>query len=132
FLGIRFNCNKCHDHPFERWTQGNYYELAAFFSDKDDVKNPRTGQVVAPRFPFAHAGYDPKAPAPGPRRQQLARWLTSPANPYFARSMANRLWAALIGRGIIEPVDDLRAANPPSNPELLDALAADSVNNKLS
>jgi Protein of unknown function (DUF1553)/Protein of unknown function (DUF1549)/Bacterial Ig-like domain (group 2) len=132
FLGIRFNCNKCHDHPFERWTWNNYYELAAFFSDKNDVKHPRTGQVVAPRFPFVHAGYDAKAAASGTRQQQLSRWLTSAENPYFARSMANRLWATMIGSGIIEPVDDIRAANPPSNPELLDALAADFVKNKFS
>src|SRR5437764_12539325 len=84
FLGIRFNCNKCHDHPFERWTWDNYYQLAAFFSDKDDVKHPRTGQVVAPRFPFTHPGHDPRAAPAGARRQQLARWLTSPHNPYFA------------------------------------------------
>jgi uncharacterized protein DUF1553/uncharacterized protein DUF1549 len=150
FLGIRFNCNKCHDHPFERWTQGNYYHLAAYFGqvsikktsteeevvferrDGGEVSHPKTNAVMAPEFPFTHTGYDAKNPPSRNRREQLARWMTAPENPYFARAMANRLWAYLIGRGIIDPVDDIRAGNPPSNPELLDALTADFVKNKMS
>jgi hypothetical protein len=131
FLGVRFNCNKCHDHPFERWTWNDYYHLAAFFSDKPDVLHPRSKAAMAPRFPFQLAGIEFKETTGG-RKQQLAAWLTSPQNPYFARAMANRLWADLLGHGIIEPVDDIRAGNPPSNPELLDALAADFVKNKFS
>lgn len=150
FLGIRFNCNKCHDHPFERWTWGDYYHLAAFYAQAGirkeestgdelvyenrgggDVRHPKTGQVMEPRFPFAHAGSDPKATA-GSRREQLAKWLTAAENPYFARSMANRLWSYMTGAGIIDPVDDIRAGNPPSNPELLDALTADFIAKKFS
>ncbi len=150
FLGIRFNCNKCHDHPFERWTWGDYYSLAAYFGqvgikkdlltgeevvyerrDGGEVMHPKTGQAAPPRFPFAHAGLDANAP-PGKRREQLAKWLTASENPYFAKSMANRLWANMTGRGIIDPVDDIRAGNPPSNPELLDALTADFIAKKFS
>lgn len=157
FLAIRFNCNKCHDHPFERWTQDQYYHLAAFFAqvglkpdprfagqtvggtavegakplvevvyDKGDgeVTHLRTGKVAAPAFPYEF-GANPDSSLP--RRQQLAAWLTSPQNPYFARSMVNRLWGYLFGVGIIEPIDDIRAGNPPTNPELLDALTRDFV-----
>jgi hypothetical protein len=151
FLGIRFNCNKCHDHPFERWTLGNYYHLAAYFGqvgirkgapgedeviyerrDGGEVSHPKTNAVLAPEFPFSHAGFDPKTASTRTRREQLARWMTAPENPYFAKAMANRLWAYLVGRGIIDPVDDIRAGNPPSNPELLDALTADFVKHKMS
>ena len=150
FLGIRFNCNKCHDHPFERWTLGNYYQLAAFFTqvgvkkgttlddeivferrDGGEMNHPKTKAVLKPEFPYQHTGYDAKA-GTGARREQLAKWMTSPDNPYFAKAMANRLWAYLTGRGIIDPVDDIRAGNPPSNGELLDALTADFVKNKFS
>jgi Protein of unknown function (DUF1553)/Protein of unknown function (DUF1549) len=143
FLGIRFNCNKCHDHPFERWTQEQYYELAAYFSSvgrapgasADDeivytlkapeaVINPRTNTAVNASFPFQYARMDV-----GNRdhRTELARWLTSKDNPYFAKSLVNRYWSYFLGRGIIDPVDDIRAGNPPSNPELLDSLTADFV-----
>ncbi len=157
FLGIRFNCNKCHDHPFERWTQDQYYEMSAFFAQvalqkdpasgdrkiggtavegakplfenvidkKDgDVQHARTGTVVAPDFPFEVAfecGDDV------PRRQKLAAWMTDADNPYFARSYVNRLWGYLFGVGLIEPIDDIRAGNPPTNPELLDHLTASFV-----
>jgi hypothetical protein len=157
FLAVRFNCNKCHDHPFERWTQNQYYNMAAFFAQvarapdpqykgkkipgtdvngpKDlveiisdsktgDVKNLRTGAVAAPTFPFTHAEMPP---ANLPRREQLARWITSKDNPYFAKSYVNRVWSYLLGVGIIEPVDDIRAGNPPSNPKLLDRLTEDFV-----
>ena len=157
FLATRFNCNKCHDHPFERWTQDQYYQTAAFFAQvglkKDpasgakniggtavegakplyeivedlkagDVKHDRTGQITAPIFPFA-AKHDAKADAP--RRERLAAWIISPDNQYFARSYVNRLWGYLLGVGIIEPLDDIRAGNPPSNPELLNYLAKEFV-----
>ncbi len=157
FLGIRFNCNKCHDHPFERWTENQYYETAAFFSqftlarapesgnnniggtavegqkplyetvsDKPggEIKHPQTNEVVQPVFPF---GNDIPVPEEGTRREQLAAWMTSPENEYFARSYVNRLWGYLFGTGIIEPIDDIRAGNPPTNPELLDYLTAEFV-----
>jgi hypothetical protein len=155
FLAIRFNCNKCHDHPFERWTQDQYYQTAAFFahvglkedpkfkgqkvggSDVEgaqplveiisdqaagDVKHDRTGAVTPPKFPFK---INDVAPPTAPRRVQLAHWVTSNENPYFARSYVNRLWSYLLGVGIIEPVDDIRAGNPPSNPKLLDRLTSE-------
>lgn len=144
FLGVRFNCNKCHDHPFERWTQSQHYELGAYFAqvgrkpgagpdeevvyDRRDagepVKHPRTGATIPARFPYSHAA-DPDGSAS--LRQQLADWLTAKENPYFARSIANRFWSYYLGAGIIDPVDDVRSSNPPSNPELLDALTKDFV-----
>jgi len=149
FLAIRFNCNKCHDHPFERWTWNQYFHLSAYFGQTavkkgknegeeivydrragGEVKHPRTNAVMEPQFPYAVPGIDPKSP--GTRREQLARWITSKDNPYFAKAMANRLWGYLLGKGIIDPVDDIRAGNPPSNGELLDALTADFVKNKFS
>lgn len=144
FLGTRFNCNQCHDHPFERWTQNQYYELAAYFADVgrralpdgDEfvftnalpvaVVNPSTNQAASPKFPFEHAG---TVDATAHRREQLSQWLTAKENPYFARSIVNRYWSYFLGRGIIDPVDDIRASNPASNPELLDALAKDFIDN---
>lgn len=163
FLATRFNCNKCHDHPFERWTQDQYFETAAYFArvelkrdtrnapkqniggsavegakplyesigDKKegDLKHDRTGEVQAPAFPYeaklAKAAFaDPKAPT---RREELAAWITSPDNQYFASSYANRMWGYLLGTGVIEPLDDIRAGNPPSNPQLLDHLAKNFI-----
>ena len=157
FLAVRFNCNKCHDHPFERWTQNQYYELSAYFtqvSRKEDpkfkgrktegsavqkplplveiiedgktgeIKNERTGINAVAGFPFIHLG-TPKAD--GSRREQLAKWITSKENPYFAKSYVNRLWSYLLGVGIIEPVDDIRAGNPPTNPALLDKLSEEFI-----
>jgi hypothetical protein len=152
FMGIRFNCNKCHDHPFERWTLGNYYHLAAYFAqvgikkggmtaddetvfekrDGGEVNHPKTNAALTPEFPFTHVGFDPKTAHPRNRREALAKWITASENPYFGKSMANRLWGYLAGRGIIDPVDDIRAGNPPSNGELLDALTADFIKNKFS
>jgi len=162
FLAIRFNCNKCHDHPFERWTQDQYYQTAAFLAqfglskdpasgkkelgrtavergkplyeivtDKTDgeVKHDRTGEVTAPQFPYPVKF---TAPENAPRRQQLANWITSPDNPYFARSYVNRVWGYLMGVGLIEPLDDIRAGNPPSNPELLDRLTNQFVEQKFN
>ena len=157
FLGVRFNCNKCHDHPFEKWTQDQYYELAAYFARVSRREDPaykgkkvggsavegaqplveligdapagefahvRTNAPMPPAFPYALAdAVDPKAS----RREQVARWITSPHNQYFARSYVNRLWAYLLGAGLIEPIDDIRAGNPPSNPKLLDRLTAEFI-----
>ena len=157
FLAVRFNCNKCHDHPFERWTQNQYYELSAFFTqigrkedpkfkgrkteatavkgalplveiieDKNDgeIKNERTGENAIARFPFRHAS---TPNVEGSRRQQLAKWITSKDNPYFAKSYVNRIWSYMLGVGIIEPVDDIRAGNPPTNPQLLDRLTEEFI-----
>ena len=157
FLGVRFNCNKCHDHPFERWTQDQYYETAAYFSQvalkKDtesgdktiggtavdgakplfeevsdsgtgEMKHQKTQQVVAPKFPFK-SEYTVEANAS--RRMQFGAWLTSPTNPYFARSYVNRMWGYLLGKGLIEPIDDIRAGNPASIPELVDFLEKDFI-----
>lgn len=142
FLGTRFNCNQCHDHPFERWTQRQYYDLAAYFADvgrkpiadgdeiiftlasPESVVNPDNNLPAEPKFPFQHDG---TVNASASRRAQLSQWLTSSQNPYFARSAVNRYWSYFLGRGIIDPVDDIRASNPPSNPELLDALTKDFV-----
>jgi hypothetical protein len=142
FLGVRIACAECHHHPFDRWSQDDYYGMQAFFAPValrpsgrgeavmavGDVptRHPRTGANVA-----AHAlGTAPPALTPGDRRPALAAWLTSPENPWFARNLANRAWAHFLGRGLVEPVDDVRATNPPSNPELLDALAAELVKAK--
>jgi len=163
FLGIRFNCNKCHDHPFERWTQDQYYETAAFFAHVDlkgdpasggktiggssvespkplfetvsdtgttEVIHDRTKEATAPKFPFDCDYPDPGEDAT--RREELAAWLTSPDNPYFARGYVNRLWGYLFGVGIIEPLDDVRAGNPATNPELLDYLTKEFVNHDFS
>ncbi len=153
FLGIRFSCNACHDHPFERWTQNQYYGMAAYWGrvgtkpgakegeqivfDKaeGEVLHPKDGRVMPPTFPYEYPRAGAPAPAPAPatsaaRREQLADWLTAPANPYFARSISNRVWSYFLGRGIIDPVDDIRSGNPPSNPELLDALEKDFVAHK--
>jgi hypothetical protein len=149
FFGIRMQCAKCHNHPFERWTQDDYYSMAAFFArvkhKKDrleagtgpqgiggaeliycdrsgEVVQPRTGKVMAPKFLGSRAAAIP----PGKdRRAVLADWLTSADNPFFARSVANRIWFHLVGRGIVDPVDDFRDSNPGANDELLDALARD-------
>jgi WD40 repeat protein/mono/diheme cytochrome c family protein len=158
FLGTRFNCNKCHDHPFERWTQDQYYHMAAFFAQVDLKKDPaggnkmiggtavegakplfevvsdkkegevnhdRTGKVTAPDFPYP-AKYTP-AGTNETRRAKLAAWITSSDNRYFALSYVNRLWGYLMGVGLIEPLDDIRAGNPPSNPDLLDYLTREFV-----
>ncbi|MCE9611805.1 MAG: DUF1549 domain-containing protein [Chthoniobacter sp.] len=155
FLATRFNCNKCHDHPFERWTQDQYYHTSAYFSqvalaadpaggnakiggtdvekprplyeivsDKADgeVTHLRTNKIAAPEFPFPA-----QAEAKGTRREQLALWMTSSDNRYFAASYVNRLWGYLTGAGIIEPLDDIRAGNPPTNPELLDFLTKEFI-----
>jgi hypothetical protein len=143
FLGVRIACAECHHHPFDRWSQADYYGMTGFFASvavkgtpggeavacegAAAGKNPRTGEVV-PAHPLGEK--TPAAPATGDQRAALADWLTRPDNPWFARNLANRVWAYLLGRGLVEPVDDVRATNPPTNPELLDALAQFVVENK--
>ncbi len=160
FLGVRFNCNKCHDHPFEKWNQNQYYETAAFFarvslagdpeskgknvggtafegakplyeivseSAAGEVKHERTGEVAPPKFPF-EASFESGEKAT--RREKFAAWLTAKDNAYFARSYVNRLWGYLFGRGIIEPIDDIRAGNPPVMPEVLDFLTQEFIRSK--
>ncbi len=141
FMGMRIQCAQCHNHPFDRWTLNDYYSFAAFFSqvgrkpgddpretvffDRNDgeVKHPVTGAVMRPKF----LGGDVPEIKGQSRREVLARWLTSPENPYFARNVANIVWAHFMGRGIVEPVDDARISNPAANPELLNALAGKLV-----
>jgi len=130
-LGIRVECARCHNHPFDRWTQNDYYGFAAFFARtraegtrvvtlaQGEVDHPKTGRPVPPRALGAHAVAMPPA---GDRRRSLAQWLKTDGAPMLARATANRVWKHLMGRGIIEPVDDVRVSNPPSNPALLDAL----------
>jgi hypothetical protein len=138
FMGMRIQCAQCHNHPFDRWTLNDYYGFAALFAqvgrktgddpretvifDRHDggVTHPVTHAVMRPKF----LGGEVPALKGESRREALARWLTSPQNPYFARNAANIIWAHFLGRGVIEPVDDVRISNPSSNPELLDALAA--------
>ena len=138
FLGIRLQCAKCHNHPFDRWTQDDYYGFAAFVSQvgrkgaedpreqiiydkaRGEIRHPVSDRKVEPKF---LGGDEPELDGQD-RRAALAGWLTSPENPWFARSLANRVWAYFMGPGIVEPVDDFRVSNPPSNAPLLDALAA--------
>lgn len=141
FLGIRIQCAKCHNHPYERWTQDNYYGIAAFFnrvqrSKQDKAGNvvvwvARSGEVTQPR---TGARANPWLPLRGElkitdveadRRVALVDWMVQEDNPLFARVEVNRLWSYLYGRGVIEPIDDFRASNPPSNPALLDWLAGE-------
>ena len=132
-LGVRLRCANCHDHPFDRWTQDDYHGLAAVFSTVKQSRvvtlNPqgenihaRTGQPAVPRVP----GKD-FIKRSGDLRMPFAQWTVDAGNPYFARSMVNRLWKALLGRGLVEPVDDLRSTNPATHPELLNQLADDFV-----
>jgi len=140
---VRIACAECHHHPFDRWSQTDYYGMQGFFTPVavqgtpaqgeyvlaggDPVtRHPRTDEVIT-----AHA-LDVPMPAKslaGDRRAVLAQWMTRPDNPWFARNLANRLWAHFLGRGLVEPVDDVRATNPPTNPDLLDALAKHLVQN---
>lgn len=155
FMGVRMLCAKCHNHPFERWKQDDYYTLAAFFArvgrkgeftrkdrfdlheligeetisvaDKGEVENPRTDRPAAPRI-YAPGVPGSETPPVGPSqdpRVVFAEWLTRPDNPYFAKAMVNRIWYHLMGKGLVDPVDDLRESNPASHPELLEALAKD-------
>lgn len=154
FMGTRLQCAECHNHPFDRWTQDDYYNWSAVFGkvdykiigdnkrrDKNDqhefngeqivflnaklsVENPRTGEKAQPRFLGADM---PKLGEKQDELQAAAVWLTSANNPLFAKSQVNRIWYHLMGRGLVDPVDDFRLTNPPSHPELLEDLAKDFV-----
>lgn len=148
FLGIRLECAKCHHHPFEKWGQEDFFSFAAYFArvghkgtglsppisggeemiltaKSGSVKHPLTQVVLDPRPLFSIASVTAAAPTEPDvdPRESLAAWMTSDENPFFAQVMVNRVWADLMGRGVVEPVDDLRATNPPSNAPLLVALA---------
>jgi hypothetical protein len=145
FLGIRLQCARCHHHPYERWGQEDYYGLAGFFtrlgrksfgqpppyfaSSKVTTgeKNPLTGKVPEPKF--LDGEYGKFTPEDDPRHA-LVDWMAQPDNPFFARVLVNRLWGHFMGRGLVDEVDDMRESNPPSNPELLDALAKDFIDHK--
>jgi hypothetical protein len=143
FLGIRLLCAKCHDHPFEKWVQKDYYGMAAFFTQVSRKGGRRQGDLVVFRSQAAaRAGHpktgevlDPKyldaqsvaVSSEKDARQLLADWMTRKDNPFLARATVNRLWSHLFGRGIIDPVDDIRSSNPAVNEPLLDALARDFV-----
>lgn len=142
FLGARLQCAKCHNHPFERWTQDNYYGLGAFFdrvqrkktarpgetfvwySDAGEVVQPRTGQTMKPWLPLEGSQ---EIPNDVDRRGALVEWLAKPDNPFLAKIEVNRIWGELFARGIVDPIDDFRDSNPPSNSELLDWLTEQFV-----
>lgn len=138
FMGLRLGCAKCHQHPFERWSQTDYYGMAAFFARIDSkpdsdyggstlrlkpagfVRHPKSQEIVRPSVPGGDSfSYD------GDPRVRLADWLTGQNNPWLARNFANRYWGYMLGRGLVEPLDDLRDTNPASIPELLEALEKD-------
>jgi Protein of unknown function (DUF1553)/Protein of unknown function (DUF1549) len=146
FLGQRIQCARCHHHPFEKWSQADYYQMTAFFSlvSKKDggtpedhvyysrigtasANHPKTG---APLKPSGLDGAQLDIPPTEDPRQYLVDWMVKPDNPFFARSLVNRYWKHFFGRGIVDPEDDLRVTNPPSNPELMDALAASFVESR--
>ena len=148
FLGMRLQCAKCHHHPFEKWSQDDYYGFAAFFARvgrkpalgaarvgrtaEDVIFNARGGSVSHPKTgktmtPKGLGDKEIALTADDDPRQKLADWLSEPSNPFFARALVNRYWAHFYGRGLVEPIDDMRATNPASNPELLQALADDFV-----
>jgi hypothetical protein len=156
FLGLRLACAQCHHHPYEKWSQDDYWGIAAFFGrvgrknivmpggfqnqqnivqavfnrSSGGVTNKRTGQAAVMKA-LDSAPVQPLAADEDPR-QKLADWLVDAKNPFFARAVANRYWAHFFGRGIVDPLDDIRITNPPSNPELLDALAKDLIEHKYS
>ncbi len=156
FLGVRMACAQCHHHPYEKWGQDDYWGMAAFFSQfgrkqvpvpgiqvqgqqngRFAIYNKGTGNVINTRTkePAVMRPLDgaPVNLNPGEDpRHRLVDWMTSASNPFFARAVANRYWAHFFGKGIVDPVDDMRVTNPPSNPELLDALAKELVDHKYS
>ena len=150
FLGVRLDCAKCHHHPSEKWGQEDFFKMAAFFgplkqkgagistpisagnetfyfSPGKTVKHPVTGDVMEPQAPD---GPPVKIADNTDPRRALVDWLTDEKNPFFAKAVANRIWAAFFGKGFVDPVDDFRISNPPSNPALLDALAQELVRQK--
>lgn len=150
FLGMSLQCAHCHDHPNEKWTNDDYYGMVSLFArvrgkgwggdfrngdgnrtifidDQGEVLQPRTGR---PRQPRPLDGVAVSFDDPGDRREHLARWLTAPENPYFAKSIVNRVWANYLGRGLVESVDDIRQTNPASNEKLFGHLASELIRNK--
>ena len=150
FMSLSINCAKCHNHPLEKWTNDQYYSFAnlfarvrakgwggdarsgngartLFIANRGDLIQPRTGK---PQPPAPLDGKALESDSPEDRREALADWLTSPENPYFTRSIANRVWANFFGRGIVEPVDDLRTSNPASNEPLLEAISTHLAENR--
>lgn len=147
FLGVRITCAKCHHHPFEKWSQDDYYGMTAFFvrmgtknsqefgifggesiihlRPSGEQTHPRRGSVVKP-----HPLDGPVMDDEFDRRRKLAEWMTAKDNPFFARNMVNRFWGYYLGHGLVEPLDDIRSTNPASNPELLDAVAQDFAEHK--
>jgi len=145
FLGLRLQCAKCHHHPYERWSQEDYFGLAGFFSRlgrkglgepppyfserrrTSSEINPATGKPIEPKIldgPYLTISLDDDP------RHKLVDWMAQPDNPFFARTLVNRMWGHLMGRGLVDPVDDMRETNPPSNAELLDALTKDFLKSK--
>ncbi|HJT32332.1 MAG TPA: DUF1549 and DUF1553 domain-containing protein, partial [Pirellulales bacterium] len=145
FLGIRLQCARCHHHPYERWGQDDYYGLAGFFTRlgrksfgqpppyfastnvTTGEQNPMTGKTPEPKF---LAGPVAKLSPEQDPRHALVDWMVDPNNPFFAKALVNRMWGHFFGRGLVDPVDDMRDTNPPSNPELLEALAKDFVEHR--
>ena len=137
FMGMRMQCAQCHNHPFDRWTMNDYYGFAAFFAQvgrktgedqretvvynraSGGVKHPVGNRDISPKFLGMDGGKNEEGQD---RREVMAKWLASPQNPFFARNLANIVWAHFFGQGIVEPVDDVRISNPASNPELLEEL----------
>ena len=145
FLGTRLQCARCHHHPYEKWSQDDYYGLAGFFTRlgrksfgepppyyasgtvTTGERNPLTGQVPEPKYLGGDvAKFTPEEDP----RHALVDWMAKPENPLFAKALVNRMWGHFLGRGLVQEVDDLRETNPPSNPELLDALAKDFLDHK--
>ena len=137
FMGTRIQCAQCHNHPFDRWTMDDYFGFASFFTQvkrkqgedpmeqiiydgSGSIKNPVTGKDAEPKF----LGGEKIVVKNQTRRQAVAKWLTAPGNPWFARNTANIVWSHFFGIGIVDPVDDVRISNPATNPELLGALGA--------
>jgi hypothetical protein len=156
FLGVRLQCARCHNHPFDRWTQDDYYcwsnlfarvdyriienrrrdtndkhefdgEQIVFMAREGDVNDPRTGKTAPPKF--LAVGARPLSPN-ADRLLELADWLTGPDNRLFVETQVNRIWYHLMGQGIVDPIDDFRATNPPANPELLAALSREFVEHR--
>ena len=144
FMGVRLECARCHNHPFDRWSQDDFYGVAAFFAkthvgggeqrdeatvytdNNGEIKQPRTGQTMPPKLLTAE---QPITDTQGDLRVKLAQWITAKDNPFFAKATVNRMWKQMFGRGIVHPADDFRATNPPINAPLLDKLAEDFVAN---
>jgi hypothetical protein len=148
FLGVRLECAKCHHHPTEKWDQTDYYQMAAFFTQMkrkgQGISAPISGEpeqmwfapgTASIEHPVTKVSLKPRPPADKEipiaesqdPRAVLADWMTNPKNPHFAHAIVNRVWSSFMGRGVVDPVDDFRASNPPTNPALLDWLAADFV-----